>query len=342
MKALNLTATSTFELIEVEVPMIGSDEVLVEVKATGICGSDVHGIDGSSGRRIPPVIMGHESAGVIAKVGEAVADWNVGQRVTFDSTIYCNQCPFCVSGRVNLCDQRRVLGVSCGEYNQPGAFAQFISVPARILYEIPETMSFAEAAFCEPVAVALHAVKRVGVQPGNSAVVIGAGIIGLLIVQALKDAGCQHVIAVDLDPFKLEMAKQLGADTVIMGGEGAEERVLHSTQGNGVHVAMEVVGISATVDLAVNVLAKGGSLGCVGNISPAVEFPWQKMVTRELTVYGSCAIQNEYPLAIEKIDSGAIQVQPMISMIVPLSDGADWFARLHRNDENLLKVILEP
>ena len=342
MKALNLCAVKEFELIDVPTPELAEDEVLIRVKATGICGSDVHGMDGSSGRRIPPVIMGHESAGEIAELGSSVLDWNVGDRVTFDSTIFCGHCDYCRSERANLCDHRRVLGVSCGDYNQPGAFAEFIKVPARILYRLPDQMSFHQAAMCEPVAVGLHAVGRIPIQPDDTAVVIGTGIIGLLIVQALKLAGCNKVIAIDLDPFKLEKALSLGADAAILSDPETVTNVLKITDGRGVDVAMEVIGIAPTINMAIQMLRKGGALGCVGNISPKVEFPLQAVVTRELTVYGSCSIRNEYPAAIEAISSGQIQVEPIISQIAPLSEGARWFSKLHENQEKLLKVILEP
>ncbi|SMP42897.1 L-iditol 2-dehydrogenase [Neorhodopirellula lusitana] len=342
MKALNLKEYKQFEFIDVPMPELEADEVLIQVKATGICGSDVHGMDGSSGRRIPPVVMGHESAGVISQIGGAVTQWQIGDRVTFDSTISCGQCEFCGRGQANLCDNRRVFGVSCDEYNQAGAFAEFVKVPDRILYRIPDSMTFQQAAFCEPVAVALHAVSRVPVSSGDTAVVVGTGIIGLLVVQALKAAGCEKVIAVDLDPFKLETAKKVGADETLISGPETLHQIMEMTGGRGVDIAMEVVGITPTTNMAIGMLRKGGSLVCVGNIAQKIEFPLQAVVTRELTVYGTCAINNEYPEAIELISSGKIQVDPIISKVAPLSEGADWFAKLHENKDNLLKVILEP
>src|SRR5947209_1500247 len=151
MKALVLKEYKQFEFTDVPVPDIGTEEVLIQVKACGICGSDVHGMDGSTGRRIPPVIMGHEAAGVISKVGPAVTGWQVGDRVTFDSTIYCGKCYFCRRGEINLCDNRRVLGVSCGDYRQHGAFAEYVAVPQHILYRVPDWLPFSKAALVEPV-----------------------------------------------------------------------------------------------------------------------------------------------------------------------------------------------
>src|SRR5215468_6321810 len=132
MKALVLKEYKKFSFEEVPEPQVQPQEVLVAVKACGICGSDVHGMDGSTGRRRPPIIMGHEASGTIVGAGASVNGWREGDRVTFDSTIYCGQCEFCKSGAINLCEHRRVLGVSCEDYRQPGAFAEFVNVPARI------------------------------------------------------------------------------------------------------------------------------------------------------------------------------------------------------------------
>jgi len=159
MKALVLKQYNRLVYEDVPEPEFGDQEVLIRVKACGICGSDVHGMDGSTGRRIPPLIMGHEASGVIEAVGAAVKKWAVGDRVTFDSTIYPLDDWYSRLGRYNLSDGRMVLGVSCGDYRRHGAFAEFIAVPQHILYEIPENVTFEQAAMVEPAAVALHGIE---------------------------------------------------------------------------------------------------------------------------------------------------------------------------------------
>src|SRR5579885_641188 len=146
MKALLLSQYKKLELADLPVPSPGPEEILVRVAACGICGSDVHGYDGSSGRRIPPLVMGHEAAGIVAETGKSVSAFKPGDRVTFDSTVYCGECANCRRGEMNLCDRRQVLGVSCGDYRRNGAFAEFVLVPARIAYHLPENLSFPEAA----------------------------------------------------------------------------------------------------------------------------------------------------------------------------------------------------
>src|SRR5688572_27584980 len=157
MKALLLTAPSQLALVDFPRPQPAADEVLVRVRACGICGSDIHGWDGSTGRRHPPLIMGHEASGEIAAVGAQVSGWRVGDRVTFDSTISCGECAPCRGGRVNLCETRRVLGVAPVEYRQHGAFAEYVALPARILYRLPDALTFEQAAMVEPVSIAIHA-----------------------------------------------------------------------------------------------------------------------------------------------------------------------------------------
>ncbi len=343
MKALTLTEYKKFEFGEVDPPRIGPDDVLVEVRACGICGSDIHGMDGSTGRRIPPIIMGHEASGVAKAVGENVTNCKPGDRVAFDSMTYCGECATCKSGKTHLCPDRMVLGVSCGDYRRHGAFAELIAVPAQLICGIPEELSFEEAAFGEPVSVALHAVEIVGAKPGETAVVVGAGLIGLLVIQALKDAGCEKVFAVDLDAGRLETARELGADeTFLSSEESVAKKIIGLTGGQGADIAMEVVGITPTTRLAIACVRKGGRVGCVGNIQANVEFPLQEVVTREISILGSCAAGQQYPVALEKIASGRIRVKPLISATVPLEEGGEWFDKLYKGGGGLLKVILTP
>ena len=343
MKALVLEEYGKLVYGDVPSPVVGSGEVLVEVKACGICGSDVHGMDGSSGRRIPPLIMGHEAAGVIAEVGQGVEGWAKGERVTFDSTVYCGDCHFCRAGKINLCDRRRVLGVACEEFRQEGAFAECVAVPARILYRIPEGVSFEQAAMVEPISVAVHAVNRTPVRLNDTAVVIGAGVIGLLVVQALRAAGCGRIIAVDLSPTRLELAGELGADEVLRSDEvDVVEAVRERTGGRGADIAVEAVGIDQTVRTAVDCVRKGGAVTLVGNVSPRVELLLQAAVTRELSLYGSAASCGEYPDCLDLMQRGTVRVEAIISAVAPLSEGATWFQRLRDGEKGLVKVILVP
>ena len=219
MKALLLTKYKQLELAEIPQPEIGPDDVLIQVRACGICGSDIHGWDGSSGRRIPPLVMGHEASGIVAAVGRGTTEFSEGDRVTFDSMVSCGNCWYCRLGNANLCENRMVLGVSCGTYRRYGAFAEYISVPERIVYRIPDSLPFEHAAMIEAVSVAVHAANRTPVTLGDTAVVVGSGMIGLLVVQAIRLAGCGRVIATDVNEHRLEVARSLGADVTINAAE---------------------------------------------------------------------------------------------------------------------------
>ncbi len=343
MKALVLTDYNVLEYTDVPGPTVGPSDVLVAVKACGICGSDVHGLDGSTGRRIPPVIMGHEAAGVVAEVGSGVSEWELGDRVTFDSTIYCRECHFCRKGLLNLCDNRRVLGVSCEEYRQDGAFADYVVVPQHLLYRLPEGVSFERAAMVEPFAVAQHSVSRSPLSPGDAAVVVGAGVIGLCMIQCLRASGCERIMAVDLDRDRLDLALGLGAERAF-SPDSADVRAesLDLTEGRGADLAFEAVGITDTVKLAVNCVRKSGAVVLVGNVSPTVELPLQAAVTRELTLYGSCISRSEYPDCLDMMERGALNPDPLISAMAPLAEGAAWFERLRSRERGLVKVILKP
>ena len=243
----------------------------------------------------------------------------------------------------NLSDYRRVLGVSCAEYRQHGALAEFVAVPQSVLYRLPDGLSFEQAAMAEPVSVAFHAVNLIPSEINDSAIVVGCGMIGLFVVQALRIKGCGTIIAIDLDPSRLDMALKFGADHAFRADDPEiVEKVRAVTRGRGADIAVEVVGITPTVNLAINAVRKGGKIGLVGNLSPKVELPLQVVVTRQLTIYGSCASAGEYPACLDMIAGGRVKVDEMISAVVSLEDAGTWFDRLYRGEPGLMKVIVAP
>jgi L-iditol 2-dehydrogenase len=343
MKAMVLSAYGRLELTEMPAPEPGVGEVLVHVEACGICGSDVHGMDGSTGRRIPPIVMGHEAAGTIAAVGAGVTAYAVGERVTFDSTIYCSTCEFCQRGEINLCNNREIIGVSCDEFRRHGAFAEFVALPERVLYRLPADFEFSDAAMLEAVSVGLHGVKVLELAGRETVLVIGAGMIGLLALQAAKALGAGRTICADVDATRLEMAKRMGADeAVCASGDALVAAVRELTAGRGVDAVIEAVGHAKTILAAIDAVRKGGRISLVGNLAQELPLPLQKIVVRQIRLQGSCASSGEYPLAIELIAAGKIQVKPLITAIAPLEEGPAWFERLYNHEPNLMKVILSP
>jgi L-iditol 2-dehydrogenase len=344
MKALLLTEYKKMSYTDVPSPVCGPEEVLIQVKACGICGSDIHGYDGSTGRRIPPLVMGHEAAGVITGVGAQVTALRPGQRVTFDSTVFCGGCFHCRRGDVNLCDNRQVLGVSCGDYRRHGAFAEFVTVPARIVHVLPDALGFNEAAMIEAVSVGVHAVRLTPCSPGDTAVVVGTGMIGLLTLQAAKIAGFAQIVAVDTEDSRLAVAQELGATHRFNAKSDGDlaEFVKGLTKGQGADAAFECVGLNATVLSAIHAVRKGGTVTLVGNLSPKTELPLQVVVTRQLRLQGSCASAGEIPRCIELLATKQIKVDQIISAVAPLEQGADWFAKLYAGAPGVMKVILAP
>ena len=343
MRSLVLEQPGSLAIRDTPRPELGPADVVVQAKACGICGSDVHGYDGSTGRRIPPLIMGHEAAGIVADTGPAVTRFKAGDRVTFDSTISCGACEYCARGDVNLCQKRQVLGVSCGEYRRDGAFAEYVAVPERIVYALPDSLSFEQAAMIEAVSIAVHAARLTPIRPGDAAVVFGAGMIGLLAMQVFRIYGCTPIVAVDLDSSRLRLALEMGADFALDAASAMlAEEIARVTSPEGPAVVVEAVGVAASVNSAIQTVRKGGCVTLIGNLAPKVEIPLQVVVTRQIRLQGSCASGGEYPECIELMGRGAVKVDPLISAVAPLSDGPEWFARLARREPGVVKVILQP
>jgi L-iditol 2-dehydrogenase len=236
-----------------------------------------------------------------------------------------------------------VLGVSCEDYRQPGAFAEFVTVPQHILYRLPDSLSFEHAALIEPFTIALHAVRRKAVTLNDTAVIIGCGMIGLALLQTARLAGFGRIYMVDTAADRLAQAAALGAHATINSGTGdALAEILKLTDGRGADHIFEAVGVAPTVELAVRATRKGGAVTLVGNVSANVTLPLQLVVTRELSLFGSCASAGDYPACLDLLSRGALTAEPLLSAVAPLGEGASWFKRLHAREPGLLKVILTP
>jgi L-iditol 2-dehydrogenase len=342
LKALLHTKPYCLEYTDFPDPQLGDDELLVRVKACGICGSDVHGFTGKTGRRIPPLIMGHEAAGVVQGIGKNARGFRKGDRVCFDSTVYCNKCAACRAGKYNRCVSRQVLGVSVPEFKRHGAFAEYVAVPWWIVAGIPDNMSFVQAALLEPVSIGMHAANRARISIGDTVVVVGAGAIGLFVLQACKLKGARVIIC-DINDFRLDVARELGAEVLVNPTKSSlKDKVLKVSDGAGADVAFEVVGFAQTFADAISVTKTGGYLVAVGNLQKTAEFNLQELVARELTFTGSYASSGEFREGIDLVASGKINVEPLISDVLPLREGPSAFDRLLKAQENLLKIVLEP
>jgi (R,R)-butanediol dehydrogenase/meso-butanediol dehydrogenase/diacetyl reductase/L-iditol 2-dehydrogenase len=228
-----------------------------------------------------------------------VANFKVGDRVTFDSTIYCGSCPFCKQGLFNLCDNRRVLGVSCSDYHQDGIFAEYALIEERVLFHLPQGLSFEEAAMAEPAGVAAHAISL-----------------------AAPEIGADFAI----DPRDSQLL----------------EKVQSITSCEMFQLVYEAVGASSPINMAISLVRKGGTVVLVGNVTPTIDLPLQSVVTRQIRLQGSCAINGEYPTVLKMMADKKLDVTDLISKVAPLKEGKVWFDKLYNREDNLLKVVLVP
>lgn len=342
MKALLLKERGKFVYTDVPTPEPGEGEVQIRIRAVSICGSDVHGYDGASGRREPELIIGHEAAGVISKLGPGVTEFREGEAVVFNSVRYCRNCWYCAHGLENLCDDGCCYGIRTERQRLDGAMAEFLCVPAYLCYRIPEGVPFESAALIEPLSIAVHVINGVQIKLNDTAAVFGAGVMGLMMLKVLKATGCGRVLSVEVDPFKKEMAGKNGADVVIDGREDVPSRVRELTGGLGADFAVETASLRATIHNAFRSVKKGGTIIQVGNVSPTVEAPLQLLVNNEIRWIGRYGTFDEYESALALLGSGRVGVDDCISAAVPLREGQEWFDRLRAAEPGLLKVVLLP
>lgn len=339
MKALMYRGPKTIGIEEVDRPVVHPEEVLVRVAGTGICGSDVHGYLGLTGRRVPPMIMGHEFCGTVEEVGTRAPDFRKGDRIVVQPVIFCGRCPFCRQGLTNLCVNRRFFGVmDCS-----GSMAEYLNVPAKLLYRMPKTMDMEIGAMVEPLAVAYRAVQSVmEFIEGNTILIIGAGTIGLLLLALVKLRKPRRVVVSDLSDRRLHLAKEIGADVTVNPSRDDIPRVVaEHSGGQGAGVSFEAVGVGATVEQALACLRPRGTCVWVGNSQKMIQIDMQRSVTRELSVLGSYIYSHiEFGEALQILAHKRIDVRPIISCRVPLDQGPEMFAALSDPATELVKVIL--
>ena len=319
-------------------PAPEADEILIDVKSVGICGSDVHGFMGTTGRRKPPMVMGHEFGGVVADVGEDVRAFAAGDEVIVSPIEACGHCANCTAGLTNICVNRHVLGVDIA-----GAYADSLTVKESMVYPKPAGLDWRLAAMVEPLSVGMHAAEITPIRLLDTVVIVGVGTIGLLTLLAAKLKGAGKVIVTDRSDHRLELARTLGADMAInVDRQDAIATVLEATNGLGADVAFEAVGVAATVQQALAATRTGGNITWIGNSAQMIDLNMQTVVTRELTVRGTYGFNTEFPRAIQAIASGRVNVAPLIERVAPLEEGPQIIHDLAKGDLDLAKVILEP
>jgi 2-desacetyl-2-hydroxyethyl bacteriochlorophyllide A dehydrogenase len=338
MKGLVYNGPEDLRYEEIEDVRPEKDEVLVKIKSCGICGSDVHGFLGITGRRIPPMVMGHEFSGLVEEVGEEVKSIKPGDRVAPYPVIFCGECEFCKEGKVHICLNKKALGVL--ECN--GAMAEYVCVPEKVIFKLPENVSYNVGSLIEPLSVSYRGVNSAGDISGKNVLIVGAGTIGLLALAHVKMRNPGKVFLSDLSDARLEVAKQMGADFVINPTkDNIDEVIKRQTNGLGVDVAIEAVGATPTVQQAMTSLKLGGTAVWIGNSAKMININMQEIVTRELKVFGTFLYTyKEFGECVELLGSGKLNVEPIISLTAPMEKGVELFRKLAKDPGSLIKVVL--
>ena len=319
-------------------PQVSENEILVKVKSSGICGSDVHAFEGKSRRRVPPLILGHEFAGVVADVGSGVHDFQNGDRIVVEPIISCGRCESCKAGRTNICLDMRLIGL-----HAPGAFAEYVAVPADTCYALPENISFDEATLVEPLAVATHAINMTPTKVGDNLMVVGSGVIGLLVLQVARRRVGGNILVSDLIDYKLDLAKRLGANAIVNSGrEDATKIVRELTNGKGVDAVIEAVGVRDTLQHALGVVKKGGYVTIIGLLEQMIQVDVMNLVTKEITMRGGYTYTSKDFKTSLDLAKGKVNLRPLITHTFALTEIAKAVEILTEGKEEQIKILLRP
>jgi len=337
MRALVYTGPGRVEMQDVARPTAGTGDVLLAIEVAAVCGSDIHGFLGHSERRKPGLVLGHEAVGTIEEVHPSVAGWKAGQRVVVNPLITCGACAACLAGRQNLCAQWKVLGLD----RTQGTYADFVALPASCLYAFPEGLTEQEAVLTEPLANVVHYFRLSMTEVPDSMAVLGAGPIGILTLVLAKRRGIGRLVVVDTNEERLDVARRLGADAVVVSGrEDPVEAVRRGTDG-GAEVVVETAGITATRRQAVGCCRRGGRLVFVGLGENESSLPWIEMIRDEKTVFTTFAYTpRDFAAALRIVASRQIDLRPWTETR-PLADGQAGFEKIAYAPGSTLKMVFE-
>ncbi|UJL47401.1 galactitol-1-phosphate 5-dehydrogenase [Virgibacillus sp. NKC19-16] len=347
MKSLNLYGKQDIRFEQSPEPVIEKeDDVIIKVKVVGICGSDISRYN-KLGPYVEGMTFGHEFAGEVTEVGTGVEGIKAGDRVAGCPTFYCGECESCRKGELSRCEKLTVIGA-----RHPGAYAEYVKLPAENIVPLSDNVDYDTAALVEPSSVVAHGFYRTSIQPGAEVAIMGCGSIGLLAVQWAKIFGAKKVYAIDIDNSKLEVAKEVGADVLINSLEKpAHEQIMEQTNGTGVDLAVESAGSPITSAQVLALPKKGGEVVFMGipyadiNIE---RFYFEKIVRNELRILGSWnAISSPFPgkewsSSVHYMSTGQINVQPMISHRLKLEEGPETFDNLINRKGSYVKVLFYP
>lgn len=341
MRAAYFVEPGRAEVREVQRPVPGPGEVLVQVRAVGICGSDLtvfrYGGIGSN-KATRPLIMGHEGAGVIVGIGPGVETWRAGDRVVMEAGIPCRRCEFCKEGNYHLCPDVAFAGIPPTD----GYMTEYVTMPDDFVFPLPEELDFAVGTVVEPLCVGLMAARESDIQVGHSVAIFGSGPIGLTTLLAARSRGATRIIVVDVVPQRLDVALQLGADEVIDArNTDPVARILHATAGKGVDRSMETAGSPQTTAMAVKAVKRGGTVGLVGVVhEPEVEMDVIRIVRSAIRVQGVFRYANIHPVAVDLVRAGMVNLEPFVTHTFRLEEIQEALESVEANKERVIKGVI--
>ncbi len=332
MRALVYEGPSMMNIRSVPVPAPSDNEVLLKVEKVGICGSELSGYLGKNSLRLPPLIMGHEFSGTVVELGKQVTDLKIGDRVTANPLISCRECSDCLSGSAQLCAHRKLLGA-----HRSGAFAEYVTVPAKYIYPIPESMSFDQAAMAEPFACAVHICRLVHLNAIDRLFIAGAGPIGLFVLQAAKVFGVDDIVILDLNKERLQIAEEMGAIVV-----SSPEDLNSITKNGGFDVSVDAVGLDATRQQTIASTRPGGRVVFSGLHSANSQIPVNEIIRNEVKIFGSFGYNpSDFSLALKWLGENKADLLPW-TITEPLEKGKESFELLLGNPGKVAKILLDP
>ena len=345
MKAARIFGPNDIRYVDMETPHCGDDDVLIRVKRAGVCGTDMAIFSGDmpylkSGATTFPITPGHEWSGVVEAVGKKVKHIEEGDRVTGDVSLGCGSCQACLHGDFNLCPNRQEVG---SFHNKDGGYAQYILMPGRHTYRLPDEVSFDAGAMTEPTATVVYTVERAGVHFGDIVVVQGTGSIAILAAQVAKAAGASLVVLTGRNDYKLEIARKVGVDvTINFQKEDINGRLLELTDGRGADVVIEASGVTGEIRRSSSLARLGGHIGVVGIYEEPIDgFDMSEIVLKDQTVHGTLASPRAFPGALRMMASGSIQCEPLITHRFKLSEVEDAFRATYEENATRIKIMLE-
>jgi len=340
MKALVYNGPWDMTVAEFPRPEPAEGEALLQVESVGICGSDVHGFTGESGRRKPGMVMGHEIAGSILEVNGGNSDLQVGDRVTVYNNVSCGACTHCRDGNEQRCEKRKIVGVNAGTW---GAMAEFIAYPTSGLFKLESHVDSGAALLAEPLAVGLHAIHNMSLRGDETVAIVGSGTIGMGLAMVLKAKGFQNFFALDLNPAKLETIKTLGAKPINATSGNTAAELRKQNGGRPADGAFEAVGKAETVRNAYNLLGPGGKLVIIGNLEREFTLPMQGVTDQETLIRGSYGFtKSDFAEAVRLINEDTVPVGDLISGYCTLAEAPETMARLAKREITAIKIVIQP